>query len=169
MQPEELKIPGTDWSGVVRNETGENIGTVSVYNGTGSIKEVEAVSEVASLIDQFAGQAEQEGRDFDRDDFRKVLAQVNANRTVKLMQAVNGLLCFGPGTEYAQTRAELVEQISANFGIPAELLQLIVDQNDRLVDGMLKQTTRITIDKADVPSELLAKLNDTPIVLETEQ
>lgn len=114
-----------DWSSIVEDEDGEDTGwRIQVMNGTGSVTEVAAATEMAHILNMLHSKCIEDGRDMTRDDFRQALTEMNWGTMRDVSTLTDTIRDLSERTETARTITELfsAEKLAKTLGIPVEYL-----------------------------------------------
>lgn len=156
-----------DWSSIVENEDGEDTGwRIQVMNGTGSVTEVMAATEMAHILDTIHTKCVEEDRNMTMTDFRQVLLELNQRTIHDCLTLSDTVHDLNKRTLTAHMISEhfSAERLAERLGVPVEHLTY---GETSLADGMgmvqvlnnrgdlkrLEPTPMNPLDIQDPPSE----------------
>lgn len=112
--------PRVDWQSTICDSEGKDTGwRVQVWNGDGSVKEVEQATDMAMALDRICQKCKLEGREFSSSDFREAIKSYNAQRVEELLQSTTVQSSID---EICQKINLTKEHLAKTFGIPVEFI-----------------------------------------------
>lgn len=149
----------TNWSEVVQDEDGEQVGTIQVWNGSGNTEEVQAATD---MLMKLVGIADKHPEGVDsamisaglRNNYRRV-------NDMEILRLFNELFITSPNMTQEQ-RANKIRWIADRLGVPYDLAMLAVAERDKQIEKIM-----YSLGCKEIP--IHSEKSPDPIPSETEQ